>query len=161
VVTIPPPNEALIDALFGAATRVTALEVIVGLVASAAIGLFIALKRHALIVALVSPEIALTCGIDVARLDLMYLLTFALTVALGLHYLGVLLMGSLIIIPAATARRLAGNLRTMFSISAVVAVLSTLTGTYLATVMHRQTGPVIITIAGLLFFLSLLRPRVI
>jgi zinc transport system permease protein len=43
-------------------------------------------------------------------LNLLYLEMFALTIALGLRYLGVLLMGALIIIPAATAKRLAGNL---------------------------------------------------
>jgi zinc transport system permease protein len=157
--TMITPGEALIDALFGGAGNITGIEVIAGLVAATAIGIFIALKRHALVVALVSPEIALTCGIDVSRLNLMYLLTFALTVALGLRYLGVLLMGSLMIIPAATARRLARTLGAMFSISAAVAVISTLAGTYIATLTHKQTGPVIISAAGVLFFLSLLRPR--
>lgn len=38
---------------------------------------------------------------------------FALTIALGLRYLGVLLMGSLIIIPAATAKRLSSSLNQM------------------------------------------------
>jgi hypothetical protein len=41
---------------------------------------------------------------------------FALTVALGLRYLGVLLMGSLIIIPAATGKRLSRNLTQMLTI---------------------------------------------
>ena len=156
--TMITPSEALIDALFGAAGKISGVEVTAGLVAAIAIGIFIVMKRHALVVSLVSPEIALTCGIDVARLNLMYLLTFALTVALGLRYLGVLLMGSLMIIPAATARRLASNLRAMFSISVAVAVLSTLAGTYVASLTHRQTGPVIISAAGALFFLSLFRP---
>jgi zinc transport system permease protein len=153
------PGETLLDALFGGAGRITGMEVILGLVAAAAIVGFIAVERHALVVTLVSPEIALTCGIDVQRLDLMYLLMFALTVALGLRYLGVLLMGSLMIIPAATARRLAGNLNAMFAVSTAVAVLATLIGSYAATVTHRESGPLIITVAGALFFLSLLRPR--
>jgi ABC-type Mn2+/Zn2+ transport system permease subunit len=153
-------GETLLDALFGGAGRITGMEVILGLIVAAAIVGFVAIKRHALVVALVSPEIALTCGINVQRLDLMYLLMFALTVVLGLRYLGVLLMGSLMIIPAATARRLAGSLNAMFAVSTAVAVLATLLGTYAATVTHRESGPLIITIAGALFFLSLLRPRV-
>jgi zinc transport system permease protein len=107
-------------------------------------------------VALVSPEIAMTSGINVSRLNLLYLLTFALTVALGLRYLGVLLMGSLIIIPAATAKRLARDLSGMLVISVIVAVASTLLGTYAAVLLHRETGPLIITVAGGLFVLSLL-----
>jgi ABC-type Mn2+/Zn2+ transport system permease subunit len=46
-------------------------------------------------------------------LNLLYLQAFALTSALGLRYPGVLLMGALIIIPPATAKRLARNLGQM------------------------------------------------
>jgi zinc transport system permease protein len=98
-------GEQLIEALFGGAGVLTAPGAALALAASVAVIAFILTQRERLIVALISPEIALTCGIDVERLNLLYLLTFAATVALGLRYLGVLLMGSLIIIPAATARR--------------------------------------------------------
>jgi ABC-type Mn2+/Zn2+ transport system permease subunit len=108
-------------------------------------------------VSLVSPDIALTSGISVALLNFLYLLAFALTVALGLRYLGVLLMGSLIIIPAATARRLAKNLNGMLSISVAIAVVSTVVGAGAGSILHRDTGPIIITTAGAIFFLSLLK----
>jgi len=72
------------------------------------------------------------------------------------NFLGVLLMGSLIIIPAATARHLARNLTGMLAISVAVAVVSTISGTYAAGLVHRETGPFIITIAGGIFFLILL-----
>ena len=91
-----------------------------------------------------------------ARCGTLFLLAFALTIALGVRFLGVLLMGSLIIIPAATARHLARNLTGMLVISIAVAVLSTISGTYVAALFHHQTGPFIITIAGGIFFLSLL-----
>ncbi|HXW84911.1 MAG TPA: metal ABC transporter permease, partial [Candidatus Binataceae bacterium] len=150
-------GEQLLDALFGAPGALSRVELALGLVAAAAIIGFIVYQRNALIVALVSPEIALTCGIDVARLNLMFLLTFALTVGLGLRYLGVLLMGSLVIIPAATARRLARSLRGMFAAATVVAVVATVGGSYLASLSGRESGPFIIVVAGVLFFLSLLR----
>jgi zinc transport system permease protein len=68
-------------------------------------------------------------------------------------------MGSLIIIPAATAKHLAHDLRSMFAISVATAVLSTVAGTVLAERVGRPTGPVIIAIAAGLFFASLLRRR--
>ena len=52
-------------------------------------------SRRRLVIRLVSPDLLGTLGAGVQRLDLFYLLAFALTVALGLRYLGVLLMGSL------------------------------------------------------------------
>jgi ABC-type Mn2+/Zn2+ transport system permease subunit len=89
-------------------------------------------------------------------MNLLFLLTFAVTVALGVRYLGVLLMGSLIIIPAATARHLARNLTGMLVVSVAVAVVSTALGSYGAGLFHNETGPFIITVAGGIFFLSLL-----
>jgi zinc transport system ATP-binding protein len=109
-------QEELVDALFGGPGTLTAGEIVFGLAGAAAIVAFILRQRSSLILALVSPEIARTSGIDVARLDLLFLETFALTVALGLRYLGVLLMGSLIIIPAATAKRIAGTLTGMLAL---------------------------------------------
>jgi ABC-type Mn2+/Zn2+ transport system permease subunit len=108
-----------------------------------------------LVIALVSPDLARTTGIHVARLSLLYLLAFSLTVALGLRYLGVLLMGSLIIIPAATAKHIARSLGSMLTAAVAVAVVSTLTGTSLARWIHRETGPVIIAVAAGIFFLGL------
>jgi ABC-type Mn2+/Zn2+ transport system permease subunit len=152
-------GEDLIEALFGAPGRLSALEIGLGLIGAAIVILFVLASRDALIVSLVSSDIARTSGIKVERLDLMYLLAFALTVALGLRYLGVLLMGSLIIIPAATARRLARSLGAMLWISAASAILATLIGTYLGALLNRQTGPLIVTAAGAIFFLSLLKPQ--
>jgi len=60
--------------------------------------------------------------VNVSRLDLGFLVAFALTVALGLRYLGILLMGSLIIIPAATARHVTRRLDAMLLAAAGFAV---------------------------------------
>jgi ABC-type branched-subunit amino acid transport system ATPase component len=57
------------------------------------------------------------------------------------RYLGVLLMGALIIVPSATAKRLAGNLTGMLAPAAVIAVAATAAGNGLAVWLHRQTAP--------------------
>lgn len=152
-------GEELVDALFGGGGTFTALEIAVGLVAAGAVVAFAILFRHRLVIALVSPEIARTSGIDVARLDLSFLFAFALTVALGLRYSGVLLMGSLLIIPAATARRMATGLSSMFLVAISVSVFATLAGTWVARWRHAaETGPWIVMIAAACFFASLLVP---
>jgi zinc transport system permease protein len=148
-------GDELVDALLGAPGTLGRWELALGLVGAAAVVVFVLSQRNRLVLALVSADIARTSGIRVARLDLAYLLAFALTVALGLRYLGVLLMGSLIIIPAATAKYLARSLHGMFAIAVFVAVASTVTGEIVAVRIHRATGPVIIAIAAALFFASL------
>ena len=151
-------GENLIDALFGGAGALSWPEILFGLVGSSAVIVFIVTQRNRLVVMLVSPDVARTAGIDVRRLNLIYMQMFALTIALGLRFLGVLLMGALIIIPAATAKRLAGNLTGMLLAAVIVAVVATVGGSWLATSLHRETGPWIVTVAAGCFLLSFLRP---
>ena len=150
-------SERLMDALFGTTGGLTSWELGAGLLGSAAVIAFALAARDRLIVSLVSPDIALTSGINVRRLDFFYLMAFALTVALGLRYLGVLLMGSLIIIPAATARRLGRGLTSMFAIAVAVALIATVVGTYVASSLGQETGPWIIVTAAGCFVLAVLR----
>jgi ABC-type Mn2+/Zn2+ transport system permease subunit len=152
-------GEDLIQALFGASGGLSRTEVAVGLGGAALVIGFILRARSRLVIALVSPDLARTAGIDVAGMNLLYLLAFALTVALGLRHLGVLLMGSLVIIPAATAKHLAGGLTAMLVISVVSAVLATLVGTLGARILQLDPGPLTIAVAAGFFFTSLLRRR--
>ena len=150
-------GEDLVEALFGGAGALSWPEILFGIVAAALVVAFVVTQRNRLVVMLVSPDVARTAGINVRRLNLLYLLTFALTIALGLRYLGVLLMGALIIIPAATAKRLAKNLTQMLLIAVGVAVVATVVGTWMASWLHRETGSLIVTVAACIFLLCFLR----
>jgi ABC-type Mn2+/Zn2+ transport system permease subunit len=150
-------GEDLIEALFGGGQALTRGDLWFGLAIAAVIVGFTLRRKHALVLALVSPDIARTVGIDIRRLNLFYLEMFALTIALGLRYLGVLLMGSLIIIPAATAKRLARTLDQMLLIAVLCAVAATAGGIWLAAWTHRDTGPVIVCLAAAGFVLSFAR----
>ena len=147
-------GEDLVDALLGAPLKLSATELVLGLSGAAAVIAFVVTRRHHLVLALVSADIAQTSGIDVDRLNLAYLLAFALTVGLGLRYLGVLLMGSLIIIPAAVGKLLARSLQQMLVIAVLVSLFATLVGEYVATLTHQATGPVIITVAASVFLVA-------
>lgn len=152
-------GEQLIDALFGAPQSLGRAELLLGSVGAVLVVAFMVRARSRLVLSLVSSDLARTAGVNVGRVDLFYLMAFALTVGLGLRYLGVLLMGSLIIIPAATARQLARSLRGMQLISVGIAVGATLTGTLTAPMLGLETGPVIIVVAAAVFFASLLVRR--
>jgi len=152
-------GEELIEALFGAPVAVEPGEAALGLAATVTVIGFVWKAKSRLVIALISPDMARTAGVDVARLDLLFLLAFALTVALGLRYLGVLLMGSLIIIPAATARQLAGGFNGMLVIAVLLASASTVVGFYGGPVLRVGPGPLTIAAAAGFFFLSLVKRR--
>jgi zinc transport system permease protein len=150
-------GDSLLEALLGGAGTLTWPELLFGLVGAAGVMLFIVMRRNGLVVMLVSPDLARTAGVGVERLNLLYLLMFALTIALGLRYLGVLLMGALIIIPAATAKRLARNLNQMLLTAVALAVLATVVGTSIGAWLGQETGPFIVLVAACGFLISLLR----
>jgi ABC-type Mn2+/Zn2+ transport system permease subunit len=149
-------GEDLIEALFGGTGAMGWSEKVFGLAAASAIVVFILISKNSLLIMMVSPDVARTAGIKVRRLELLYLESFALTIALGLRYLGVLLMGALIIVPAVTAKRLSHGLNSMLWFSVGLSVLSTVLGSAIAAHRHPEAGPIIVLVATALFLLSLL-----
>lgn len=149
-------GEQLIDALFGAPGGLSMWEMIAGIIGATIVVVFVFMAKDRLVLAVVSRDMACSSGVNVRRLDLLYLLTLSLTVALGLRYLGVLLMGSMLIIPPAVARVLARNLTQMLVLSALCAVVSTLGGTWLAARFATETGPIIVLVAAGAFVAALI-----
>ncbi|HUO64776.1 MAG TPA: metal ABC transporter permease [Terriglobales bacterium] len=150
-------GEELIHALLGKPTELAAWELALGLAAATGVIVFLVVRRNEILVSIVSRDIARSMGISTAWLDLQFMLAFAVTVAVGVRYLGVLLMGSLVIIPAATAKQVAGNLRTMMLVAVFVAVASTVVGASIGAALGRETGPPIVLVAAAFFLVGLLR----
>jgi len=148
-------GEELLEALIGGSRHVGQAELLLGLLAATLVIGYVLRERSRLVIALVSPDLARTTGINVPRINLGFLLVFAVTVALGLRFMGVLLMGSLIIIPAVTATYLARSLRAMQLVSVAIAMASTLAGSLIAPQLHVEQGPLIIVVAALLFLAAL------
>ena len=148
-------GEELVDALLGRPGELAPDELALGLLGAGAVVAFVLTQRHRLVITQVSTDLARTSGIAATRLELLFLLAFSLTVALGLRFLGVLLMGSLVIIPAATAKVVARGLDAMLGVAVGAAVASTLAGEALAARLGRPTGPVIICVAAVLFAVAL------
>jgi ABC-type Mn2+/Zn2+ transport system permease subunit len=167
--TVVTPSEDLIEALFGGFETLTLPWFLMGVGAVGAIIGFVWMFRHQLIIGLFSPDLAAATGIKVSRINLYYLLMFSLTVLLGLRFLGALLVGALIIIPAAIGRQLTHTLTAFLTSSSIASVLSVVIGfsinryyprlTVGAVTLNLSLGPAIVSVATLLFLLSLLRRK--
>jgi ABC-type Mn2+/Zn2+ transport system permease subunit len=168
--TLITPSEDLIEALFGGPQKLTLPWFLLGVVAVLGILVFVYSFRHKLILMLFSPELAVATGVNVSRIDLYYLLLFSLTVLLGLRFLGALLVGALIIIPAAIGRQITHTLTAFLTASSIASVLSVLIGFIIngyyprikvgAVTLNLALGPTIISVATVLFLLSLLRKKI-
>ena len=168
--TLVTPSEDLIEALFGNFQSLTLPWFLLGVAAVALIVWFMFAFRHQLILSLFSPELAAVSGVNVSRLNLSFLLLFSLTVLLGLQFLGALLVGALIIVPAAIGQQLTHTLTRFLITSSLASGLCVGIGFLISrlypqiavgkAVIHLAPGPTIISVATVFFLLSLLRKKV-
>lgn len=153
------PKEDLVEALFGRFQDLSLPAFLLGVCAVVVIVLMVFRFKDQLILGLFAPELAAATGVKVERLNLYFLLVFSLSVLVGLRFLGALLAGSLIIIPATTGRRLTSDLSHFLVISCAASVLAVGLGFAATRYLLPQfsPGPVIVLISAALFALSLLK----
>jgi len=153
--TLLTPREDLIDALFGGFAPLSMPHFIAGIAGCAVIAIALYALRDRLVLIIFSPDVATSLGIDVARVNFVFLALFGLTVLLGLQHLGALLVGAMIIVPAAIGRRLARTLDRCLLIAAAAGMTSVAIGISAAARWHLAQGPAIVGAATLLFVVSL------
>jgi zinc transport system permease protein len=155
------PQEDLVEALFGKYLQLSSLAFATGVACVVVIILFVFGFKEQMTLSLFSPELAAATGVKLNRLNLYFLLAFSLTVLVGLRFMGGLLAGSLIIIPAATGRQLGGNMSRFLLLSSAASVVAVGAGFGLSNyVLHFSTpGPMIVITSAVIFGLSLLKPR--
>lgn len=149
------PNQDILEALFGNITALSLKESIVSIILSLTIvGTLLAIHKK-LALNMFSEELSHSIGINNKRLDFIFLFLFALTVALGIRFVGSLLMGALVIIPAASAKNISHSLKSFMTLSVVFAVLSTIGGVFLSQFFHVASGPLFILSSIVVFIVSL------
>ena len=102
-------------------------------------------------------ELALVDGINETRTRLVYLVLLSFMIAISMQLVGVLLIVSLLIIPAATARRFSHSPEQMATISILVGLLSVAAGLWGSLRYDTPAGPSIVLAASILFSISLLK----
>lgn len=152
-------SEELIDALFGGFGNLSIGEFIFGITVSILIVIALWILRNKLILGLFSPELASSSKINVNTVNLWFLLIFGLAILVSLRFLGALLVGSLIIIPASAARQLTHSLGVFLITSMAFSVASMLIGFFIANQYSLAEGPTVVTVAAGIFALSLLKKK--
>ncbi|OBX11287.1 zinc ABC transporter permease subunit ZnuB [Gallibacterium genomosp. 3] len=113
----------------------------------------------ALISATVNPELAQIEGINVKKGRVILMLLTAITIALSMKFVGALIITSLLIIPAATARRFAKTPESMAFIAIVISMIAVTGGLLLSAFYDTAAGPSVVICSSLLFVLSLFKKQ--
>ena len=145
------PEPELLEALFGDIQNITALEGLVAVGASILVMGVTYFLSHKLILGVISEELARSLKISKRKVNLLYLLLVTAVVTLGIRFVGTLLMGALVIVPAASARNISRSLVSYYLLSILFGVASAALGVYLSTSYGLPSGPAVV-LSSLGFF---------
>jgi len=138
--------------LFGDILAVSRLDLLVIWSGAIIICLLLAWRWEPLLLSTLNDDMAHAAGFNPKREQLILTLSLAITVTVAIKVVGVLLIASMLIIPAAAARNLSRTPESMVVITAVTGALSVLLGLEGAYYFDTPTAPTMVC-AALVFFL--------
>lgn len=154
------PQQDLLEAMFGNITALSLSESIISIVLSIILITALVAIRKKLVVNMLSEELAQSIGIKNKQIEFIYLLIFALAVALGIKFVGALLMGALVIIPAASAKNISKSFSGFMAWSVIFGIISAILGIYSANALKITPGPIFIISATIIFIISFLFKKI-
>lgn len=125
-----------------------------------ALGVLAAIWRS-LLTATLHEELARAEGLPVVQLRLAFMLTIAIVIAIAMKIVGILLIISMLIIPAATARCFARTPEQMAVIAALAGVVAVGLGLWSSLETDSPAGPSVVVAATILFSLALALSRLL
>lgn len=146
------------NVLFGSVLTVTSQDLLVlsviGLL-TACLALF---NYNHLILSSFNVQLAAVRKVRTTLMDYLFVVLVTLVTVAAVKVIGAILVGALLVIPAATARILAQSMRGFFWLSIAIAIVSTLAGILLPIqfALPVPSGAAIILVAGSVFILSAL-----
>lgn len=149
------PEPDLLEALFGNITDVTLAQVVAGILISVVAIYLTRIIYNKLVLGMISEELATSTGVKVAKVNLLYLTLVSLIVAIGIKIVGTLLVGFLVIVPAAAARNMSSNLYRYSLLSSIFGAASSISGILIAGYLNLPSvpaGPVVV-LSGIAIFL--------
>ena len=93
-------------------------------------------------------------GINVKVMENIFAILIAIMVMISIRWVGILLINSLIILPAASSRNISMNMRTYHLFSILIALFSGITGLIISYYTNIPTGPMIVIISGIIYFIT-------
>ncbi len=148
------------NVLFGNLVAVTTSQLISFAVFLCLLLLLIAVCYRPLLFTSISPEVAQARGLHTGRLNLVFLVTLALTITMAVQTVGVLLVFALIVTPPATALLLTARPLPALFLSIAIGTLAVIGGLVVSTMFNLPPTFFIVSITTLLWIIATIaRPQ--
>lgn len=137
-------NTDVYNYMFGSVLAMTNEDVVLSVLLAILVMALFSLFYNRLFLVVHDEDFARSLGIDVTAYQFLISFLTALTVVLGMRLTGTLLISSLIIMPAVTARRLAGSFRGLVVLSGLISILCFAAGLVASVALDLPTGASIV-----------------
>jgi len=104
-------------------------------------------------------DLAKVEGINVRFFEYLLFLLIAVIVTVSLKIVGIILVTSLLIVPAAAAKNLASSMKGLFGLSCVFGFISGIIGLGSSVYLNTSSGPTIVLVSIGIFFLTMLKGK--
>ncbi len=149
-------NTNLFNFLFGSILAVRETDVVrIAILGIVIIGLVVAFFKELVYVSF-DEQSARVGGIPVTFINILFIILAALTVALAIPILGVLLISALVVIPVITALQFKKDFLHTIVIAEIISIFSVISGVVMSFYFDLAAGGSIVLIALFLFLLSLI-----
>jgi zinc transport system permease protein len=142
---------SLYQYLFGSILTVTRTDLVVVTTLGTGALVLIALLLRPLLAGVLDEDGARVAGVPIGALNAVVAALAALTVALSMRIVGVLLIAALMVLPVAAAGRVAWSLRSTLLLGIGIGLLSALTGLVVAYYADTPPGGTIVLVAAAAF----------
>ena len=146
----------LFQFLFGDIVAITPTDVISSLVLLVAVGLVLLFTWRPLFKITFNQEIAAVSGVRVGFYEYLFLALLAVTTAMAIKIVGIILVPALLVIPAATAKNISQSFKMLVIFSALASVVSVVGGLVGSFYFNTASGATIVLVSIGLFLISLL-----
>lgn len=102
----------------------------------------------------INPVLARSKGINVKLIDNIFVIFISIIVMISIRWIGILLINSLLILPAASSRNIAKNMRQYHLFSIIFSIVSGLSGIIISYYCNIPTGPMIVILSGIIYFVT-------
>lgn len=147
----------LMGYLFGDLLSVTYQDFFIMLPCVCAVFIYLFYQWKNLLFITVNAELAFVAGINIQKTKFLFTIVMALTIGMGMKFVGALIISSLLLIPAATARRFARSPEQMAVLASVFGVLSVSFGLLFSLYFDTPSGPSVVLCSVLFFIISLFK----
>ncbi len=110
---------------------------------------------NSLLVLSINPSFARSRGIPAFFVEALFASVLAVVVAVSIQWVGLLIINSLLVLPAAAARNIAQDVKGYHLLSVAIALFSGVTGLVAAYYCNMAAGATIVVVSAVVFFLTL------